>query len=126
MGGTSKRMENFAHFIMDELDYKLPTGQRLDDISYLSYRYCLYKVGPVLSVSHGMGVPSLSILIHEMIKLMYHAKCIDPIFIRIGTSGGIGVKEGTVVISDGAVEGLLQSSYEMVGTFQIIRFYIKM
>lgn len=39
-----------------------------------------------------MGVPSVGILLHEMIKLMYHAKCKDPVFIRIGTCGGIGVE----------------------------------
>lgn len=113
MGGTPKRMEHFAHFIMNEIGYKLPTGTQLQDISAFSYRYSMYKVGPVLSISHGMGVPSLGILLHEMIKLMYHAKCKDPIFIRIGTCGGIGLEPGTVVITDDAVDGLLQSSYEV-------------
>lgn len=51
MGGTPKRMENFAHFIMEEIGYKLPTGTTLMDISQYSYRYSMYKVGPVLSVS---------------------------------------------------------------------------
>lgn len=71
-------------------------------------------MGPVLSISHGMGVPSLSILLHEIIKLMYHAKCKDPVFIRIGTCGGVGVDGGTVIISDDAVDGLLRSVYEVV------------
>lgn len=61
-----------------------------------------------------MGVPSLGILLHEIIKLMYHAKCKDPVFIRIGTCGGIGVDGGTVIISDDAVDGLLRSVYEVV------------
>lgn len=61
-----------------------------------------------------MGVPSVGILLHEMIKLMYHAKCKDPIFIRIGTCGGIGVEGGTVVITEEAVDGLLRNSYELV------------
>ena len=55
MGGSPKRMEDFANYIMREIDYKLPAGTQLQDISAHSYRYCLYKVGPVLSVSHGMG-----------------------------------------------------------------------
>lgn len=114
MGGTPQRMENFANFIMDELGYELPTGLILNDISKLSCRYSMYKVGPVLSVSHGMGVPSISILLHEMIKLCSHAKCKDPIFIRIGTCGGIGVEGGTVVVSNDAVDGLLRSVHEMV------------
>lgn len=70
----------------------------------------------MLSISHGMGVPSLGILLHEMIKLMYHARCKDPIFIRIGTCGGIGVEGGTVVITDDAVDGLLRSTHELVSS----------
>lgn len=45
MGGTPKRMEVFANFIMDEIGYKLPPGTTLLDISYQSYRYSMYKVG---------------------------------------------------------------------------------
>lgn len=75
------------------------------------------EVGPVLCVSHGMGVPSVGILLHEMIKLMYHAKCKDPIFIRIGTCGGIGVEGGTVVITEDAIDGLLRSTFELVSKF---------
>lgn len=113
MGGTPKRMENFAHFIMGEIGYKLPAGTQLQDISAFSYRYSMYKVGPVLSISHGMGAPSVGILLHEMIKLMYHARCKDPVFIRIGTCGGIGTEGGTVVITEEAVDGLLRNTYEV-------------
>ncbi|XP_060525898.1 uridine phosphorylase 1 isoform X2 [Cylas formicarius] len=113
MGGTPKRMETFAHYIMKEIGYKLPTGTALMDISQYSYRYSMYKVGPVLSVSHGMGVPSIGILLHEIIKLMYHAKVKDPIFFRIGTCGGIGIEAGTVVISDDTVDGMGNHHYEV-------------
>lgn len=51
MGGTSKRMELFANYIMKEINYELPCGTTLLDISQSSYRYSMYKVGPVLSVS---------------------------------------------------------------------------
>uniref|UniRef100_A0A1I8NAW4 Nucleoside phosphorylase domain-containing protein n=1 Tax=Musca domestica TaxID=7370 RepID=A0A1I8NAW4_MUSDO len=112
MGGTPNRMENFAHFIMNEIGYKLPAGTMLQDISAYSYRYSMYKVGPVLCVSHGMGTPSVCILMHEMIKLMHHAKCQDPIFIRIGTCGGIGVEGGTVIITEDALDGQLRNSHE--------------
>jgi hypothetical protein len=46
------------------------------------WRYAMYKVGPVLSISHGMGIPSAGILLHEVIKLMYHAGVKNPIFFR--------------------------------------------
>ena len=77
----------------------------------------MYKVGPVLSVSHGMGVPSLSILLHELIKLMWHAGVQDPIFFRIGTCGGVGHPAGTIVITKEAVDGRLLPVHENV------RFY---
>ncbi|GLV42075.1 uncharacterized protein CBL_04966 [Carabus blaptoides fortunei] len=113
MGGTPKRVEQFANYIMQEIGHKLPTGTTLQDISQFSYRYSMYKVGPVLSVSHGMGIPSVSILLHEIIKLMYHAKVRDPVFFRIGTCGGIGLEGGTVVISDEAVDGMMHNSLEL-------------
>ncbi len=74
----------------------------------------MYKVGPVLSVSHGMGVPSLSILLHEMIKLLSHAGAKDPVFFRIGTSGGVGLEGGTVVVSQAAADGMLHEVHKNV------------
>lgn len=61
-----------------------------------------------------MGMPSMSILLHEMIKLVNYAKCKDPIFIRMGTSGGLGIAPGTVVVTDCAFNGLLENSYEFI------------
>ncbi|KAK7866505.1 hypothetical protein R5R35_014367 [Gryllus longicercus] len=113
LGGTPKRMEQFAFSIMDEIGHKLPAGTTLLDISRYSYRYSMYKVGPVLAISHGMGIPSVGILLHEVIKLMYHARVRDPIFFRIGTCGGIGIEGGTVVISEDAVDGLLRPTLEL-------------
>ncbi|XP_063230253.1 uridine phosphorylase 1 isoform X4 [Bacillus rossius redtenbacheri] len=121
MGGTPKRVEQFAHFIMDEIGHKLPTGTTLLDISQFSYRYSMYKVGPVLSVSHGMGMPSVGILLHEVIKLMYHARVKDPVFFRIGTSGGIGLEGGTVVISEDAVDGVLQPYLDLPVLGKMVR-----
>jgi uridine phosphorylase len=37
-----------------------------------------------------MGIPSITIMIQELIKLMYHARCSNITFICFGTSGGIG------------------------------------
>ena len=73
-----------------------------------------HQVGPVLSVSHGMGVPSLSIMLHEVIKLLSYAGAKDPVIIRIGTSGGIGIAPGTVVVSNGALNGLLKPEHNNV------------
>lgn len=44
----------------------------------------------------------------ECIKLLYYAKAVNTKFIRLGTSGGIGVEPGTVIISNSAMNGNLQ------------------
>jgi len=108
MGGTPQRMKTFAEYMLTTLGYVLPTGTCLIDISERSHRYAMYKVGPVLSISHGMGIPSAGILLHEVIKLMYHAGVKDPVFIRIGTCGGIGLPPGTVVVTEEALDGQLR------------------
>ncbi|KAG8180524.1 hypothetical protein JTE90_007477 [Oedothorax gibbosus] len=113
MGGTPRRMEKFAHYVQQELGIRLPTGSALHDISARSYRYSMYKIGPVLSISHGMGIPSVSILLHEVIKLMYHSKCEDVTFLRLGTCGGIGVPAGSLVISEEAVDGMMRPFLEL-------------
>ena len=61
-----------------------------------------------------MGIPSVGILLHEIIKLMYHARVKDPIFFRIGTCGGVGIEGGTVVISEEAADEMLNPYYEQV------------
>ena len=90
------------------------------DILYVIYisRYSMFKVGPVLSISHGMGVPSLSILMHEVIKLLWHAGVYDATFFRIGTCGGIGLDPGSVVVSTNVLDGRLQPYHETVGYSQ--------
>lgn len=37
-----------------------------------------------------MGIPSIAIMLHELLKLLHHARCSGVTAIRIGTSGGIG------------------------------------
>ncbi|KAG8442702.1 hypothetical protein GDO86_011482 [Hymenochirus boettgeri] len=89
VGGSPSRMKSFAQYITGEL----ALGDSKTDIPNIcagTDRYAMYKVGPVLSISHGMGIPSISIMLHELIKLLYHSKCSDVTIIRIGTSGGIG------------------------------------
>jgi hypothetical protein len=61
-----------------------------------------------------MGIPSVSILLHEIIKLMYHAKAKEPIFFRIGTCGGIGIDGGNVIITEEALNADLKPYHELV------------
>jgi uridine phosphorylase len=121
VGGTAKRMEAFAYFVGEELGIKLQTGVTLQDITQNANRYSMYKVGPVLSVTHGMGSPSLSILLHELLKLIHYAKCTDVVFLRIGTSGGLGVAAGSLVVTSNGVDGLLRPYLEMPVLGKLVR-----
>ncbi len=83
-------------------------------------------------LQHGMGMPSISILLHELIKLMYHAGVKDPIFFRLGTCGGLGLEPGTVVVSSETLNGTLEpvhvtvrilwSSYTQIYSLSFWRF----
>lgn len=68
-----------------------------------------YTAG-VLFASHGMGMPSASIALQELMRMVYFLKrgdldALDEVFwCRVGTSGGVGLPGGTVVVS---TEGLM-------------------
>lgn len=76
-------------------------------------------------VQHGMGMPSIGILIHELIKLVNHAGVKDPIFVRIGTCGGFSKKAGTCVVSDKVVNDFLEPIYELVTTVFVNYVYCR-
>ncbi|KAI2796257.1 Uridine phosphorylase 2, partial [Blomia tropicalis] len=124
MGGSAGRMLAFAKRVQNELMNSPKANEYIDriemnelnelkNVSEKAGRYCMYKIGPVLSVNHGMGVSSLNILLHELIKLLHYAKCRNVVMFRIGTSGGLGVEPGTVVISDSACDELLDDYYKL-------------
>lgn len=104
MGGSPDRMRDIAERCANELDLpiKIPFGCKLMPVGKQE-RYHMFKAGPVICVSHGMGMPSMLILLHEVAKLMFYAQATDYCFIRVGTSGGLGLKPGTVVVTNEAV-----------------------
>ncbi len=69
-------------------------------------RYC----AGVLFASHGMGMPSASIAVQELMRMVYFLKrgdlqALDEVFwARVGTSGGVGLEGGTIVVT---TEGLM-------------------
>jgi uridine phosphorylase len=107
-------MEKFANYMKNLLVIELPIGLDLKDISGIADRYSMFKLGPILFANHGMGCPSLSILLNEIMKLIFYAGCKDVTFFRIGTSGGIGVEPGTVVLTEESIDGLLRPGYRLV------------
>ena len=61
-----------------------------------------------------MGMPSMLILLHEIAKLCDYAGCQDVKFIRIGTSGGVGVEPGTVIVAEEGLNAKLEPAFEQV------------
>eukprot|EP00929_Paragymnodinium_shiwhaense_P021616 TRINITY_DN14054_c0_g2_i2.p1 TRINITY_DN14054_c0_g2~~TRINITY_DN14054_c0_g2_i2.p1 ORF type:complete len:205 (+),score=47.41 TRINITY_DN14054_c0_g2_i2:910-1524(+) len=63
-----------------------------------------------------MGIPSCSIFLHEVSKLLFHAKVNlwEVRIIRLGTSGGIGVKGGTVVLTEEGLDAMLEPGYDHI------------
>ena len=120
MQGSGDRAKDLSYFLSKELDIQFsgePIGKTERFFMYLflcifdelSHRY---KVGHIICVSHGMGMPSLSILLHEMYKLLQYAGSLSTCtFIRSGTCGGVGVEPGTVAISTGGVDPSVNPFY---------------
>ncbi|KAF6039219.1 UPP1 [Bugula neritina] len=112
IGGSNGRMLNVAKYLAKELSSYMPETVDFTDLTGSSDRFVMYKVGPVLSASHGMGVPSMSILLNEIFKLLTHAGAKDVTIFRLGSSGGLGIKPGTVVVTTEAVNGEIKPVYE--------------
>ncbi|KAF4088426.1 hypothetical protein AMELA_G00081350 [Ameiurus melas] len=113
VGGSPWRMKSFTEYIAKELGLEDPKGE-YPNICEGTDRYAMYKVGPILSISHGIGIPSMSVMLHELIKLLYHARCTDVTIVRIGTSGGIGLQPGTVVVTKQSVDAMFLPRFEQV------------
>uniref|UniRef100_A0A914I4E0 Nucleoside phosphorylase domain-containing protein n=1 Tax=Globodera rostochiensis TaxID=31243 RepID=A0A914I4E0_GLORO len=104
-GGSSGRMSEYA-----KLFSALANVPSSGNLCNRTDRFVMYKTGPVLWVNHGIGMPSLSILLCELFKLLRLACCTDVQFIRVGTCGGVDVKPGTVIISEGVVNAALEKN----------------
>ncbi|XP_059194677.1 uridine phosphorylase 1 [Centropristis striata] len=113
VGGSPWRMKSFTEYIAAELSMEDPKAE-YPNICAGTDRYAMYKVGPVLSVSHGMGIPSIAIMLHELIKLLHYAHCTDVTIVRIGTSGGIGLEPGTVVVTKQSMDATFLPKFEQV------------
>ena len=107
MGGSPDRAYELAKKI-EEKSEKTSTIEQFGKTE----RTSLYKIGNVISMSHGMGMPSILIFLHEVTKLLEYAGCIDYIFLRIGTSGGIGIEPGTIVLTSEAVNSNFKSVFD--------------
>ncbi|ESO02215.1 hypothetical protein HELRODRAFT_106532 [Helobdella robusta] len=113
MGGSHKRMGYLAQYVADELKIDIPAGCALTNISHQTDRYVMFKAGPVLCVNHGIGVNSTMVVLHEVIKALHYSQASDVHVFRVGTSGGLGLEPGTVVLTSEALDGCLRNFLEV-------------
>lgn len=131
LGGKPKRMERFAGLLYkvlgepvnSEFDLEKSNGvKRIKDLSGHAGRYSLFKVGNCLCASHGIGMPSLSVVLHEILKLIHFAKCSDVKIFRLGTSGGIGIEPGTIVLTRKGYSGALEPYFTQTACGKKIQY----
>jgi uridine phosphorylase len=103
MAGSGQRIKEFAsHWSQVNGDAEIVEFPKED-------RFVTRYTAGVLFASHGMGMPSASIALQELMRLVFFLKrgdlaAMDEVFwCRVGTSGGIGFPPGTVVVSSEGV-----------------------
>jgi len=124
MGGSEGRMENFAKALYNHLKDKLPN---LDpkcaetDLAKKGGRYVMFKIANTLILNHGMGFGSLSIALHEILKLLHYAKAKNLTFIRMGTCGGVGQEAGTICITKTGYTQLIEPYFPYAACGKVIK-----
>jgi len=120
MGGSPGRMLKMAKMLQECLS--IGKGFEPIDLATKGGRYSLYKVGPVICVNHNIGASTLSVVLHELFKLLDHANVPreEVHVIRLGTSGGLGVEPGTVVISNTCVDAVKRSHFHSAECGKIV------
>ena len=104
MAGSGGRIKEFAeHWSSLNGDAPIVAFPKED-------RFVTRYTAGVLFASHGMGMPSASIALQELMRMVFFLKngdeaAMDEVFwARVGTSGGVGLPGGSVVVS---TEGLM-------------------
>lgn len=99
MAGSGARMADFAaQWAAEHGDCPVIALPKED-------RFLTRYTDGILFISHGMGMPSASIAVQEVMRLAYFLTrgdldALARIFwVRVGTSGGVGLPGGTVVVS---------------------------
>ena len=99
----------------------LPPNAADDDLVKKGGRYCMFKVGPAVIMNHGMGFGSLSIALHEVIKMLHYAKATNVSFLRLGTCGGVGQTPGTICITEKGYTQLMEDYFPVASCGELIK-----
>lgn len=68
----------------------------------------LLPVPTVLIASHGIGLGSIDCLLNDLHHLLTTSTVSDYCYLRIGSSGGVGIPPGTVVVTRNALNSCLK------------------
>lgn len=119
MQGSNTRARTFAKKLAHKFLDISPNYFEPQSLTVTS-RFSIYRIGNMLSVSHGMGNTSILSLLNELTKILHYAGSTQVEYIRIGTSGGIGVTPGSVIITDTAYTPMLNDYYEFPSLDKIV------
>lgn len=105
--GTGERAEMIANELHGHFKCNVTSVGKTE-------RYHMFLCGTeVLVASHGIGSPSISIVLAELAKLLGRAGA-DPVFMRLGTCGGLGIPAGTCVVTNQCLNSTLQPDFHLV------------
>jgi len=74
----------------------------------------LTRVGKVAVCSHGMGLATIAICLDELTGMLHVAGCEVMNYIRIGSSGGIGVPGGALVVTTSCLSEDLTTNLNII------------
>ena len=96
--GSMDRTLYLANILLNQILGLNPSIYSIKNLLPNNSAYAAYKIKNILLVSHGMGNPSILTLLTSLTPLLnlYNNNFK---FIRIGTSGGLGINAGTVVLT---------------------------
>lgn len=108
--GSAERSLELAKVIAKEI-YQIDERFFMPINLTASSNFNVYRVGSVLCVSHGMGNVTMECLLHAITKVLHFAGNNHVEYIRIGTSGGIDISAGSVIITQKTYMPTLENYY---------------
>ncbi|ETO35252.1 hypothetical protein RFI_01814 [Reticulomyxa filosa] len=97
--GSSGRAQHIATELYSKYQKFIKLFTTIGDGNFFE----IYKCGPVLVCSHGIGLASVDIFLNELMAIFKTLSHFKFKVIRLGSCGGVGVKAGTLVISTQAL-----------------------
>eukprot|EP01083_Nonionella_stella_P013648 38362_1 len=97
--GPESRAKSLANSCITKLNVS-KQYQKIGESEFFS----VFKTGSILSCSHGMGLSSVALFLNELLRIMHISSNNNFELIRLGSSGGIGVEGGTLVITTDSID----------------------